>query len=204
MMHIITPIYYLPPISCVALYIQNEDITIESFEHYQKGTFRNKCKIGTSQGPLLLSIPLRRGKHQSQDIRQVLISNEDNWALQHIRSIRTAYSNTPYFEHYFYQFEEIFQKPHTLLWEFNLDMLKIIQQCIGSNIDFSFSLEYISETGNDIIDLRNKKRPFMEIPPYPQVHEGGIPFQQDLSIIDLIFHLGPEALSYLKSIRLNN
>jgi len=180
-------------------YVQKTAVILEANESYQKGSFRNKCRIGTAQGPITLSIPLRRGKHQSLDIQSVLISNEEDWRTQHWRSIRTAYSNTPYFEHYDYLFEGVYNQQAELLWEFNMEMLKTVQQCLGSSIDFQFSKEYQKEYGPDVMDFRKIKRPTKEIPAYPQVHEVAISFLPDMSILDLIFHLGPEALEYLKS-----
>lgn len=195
---VISPLYYLPPIHVMATYLQSAEVIFEAHENYQKGSFRNKCQIGTAQGPITLSIPLRRGKHQAQDIQSVLISNEEDWKTQHWRSIKTAYSNTPYFEHYDYLFKGIYIKDVELLWEFNRSMLKVVQQCIGTKIDFQLSNDYQKDYGVDVVDFRKTKRPLRQIPEYPQVHEEAIPFQSDMSILDLIFHLGPEAQGYLR------
>ena len=198
MTEVISPLYYLPPIHCVGTYVQKAEVLLEANENYQKGSFRNKCLIGTAQGPLILSIPLRRGKHQSQDIQQVLISNEEDWQIQHWRSIKTAYSNTPYFEHYHYIFEAVYAQSVELLWDFNMQLMDAVQKCLGSEISFLLSEDFQKEYGTEVIDFRKIKRPSKVIPAYPQVHEEAVPFQSDMSILDLIFHLGPEALGYLK------
>ena len=180
-------------------FVQKGHVVLEANENYQKGSFRNKCQIGTAQGPLILSIPLRRGKHQAQEIKKVLISNELDWQTQHWRSIKTAYSNTPYYEHYDYLFEAIYNQKIELLWDFNIQLLDIVQKCIGSDIRFELSSSFQKKYNSDCIDFRNVKRPSQVIPTYPQVHEETFPFQSDLSVLDLIFHLGPEALGYLKN-----
>ncbi len=183
-------------------YVQKTTV-LEANENYQKGSYRNKCRIGTAQGPLTLSIPLRRGKHQSLGIQNVLISNEEDWQKQHWRSIETAYSNAPYFEHYAYLFESVYARSFDRLWDFNISMMDIVQQCLGSNIDFQLSANFLDQYGDSSIDLRKTKRPFIDIPSYPQVHEETMPFQSDMCILDLIFHLGPEALGYLKTLPLS-
>lgn len=199
---VISPLYYLPPIHCMAAYVQCERLIIEASENYQKGSFRNKCIIGTSQGALTLSIPLLRGKHQSLDIRNVKISNAENWQRQHLRSVRTAYSNAPFFEHYCYRFEPLWQRQYKLLWELNMDMFKVIQNCLNLELKYDLTESYKPIYEEGTTDLRKIKRPFQKIKPYPQVTDELLPFQQDLSILDLIFHLGPEAPGYLKSLQI--
>jgi len=186
----------------MAVYVQCDNLNFEASENYQKGSFRNKCHIGTSQGVLTLSIPLMRGKHQSLGIENVKISNADNWSRQHLRSVQTAYSNAPFFEHYFYRFEQVWQQPYQLLWELNMDMFKVIEKCLGLEIPYNLTIAYEQIVDGPVLDLRKTKRPFQEIKPYPQVCEAVIPFQHDLSILDLIFHLGPEAAGYLKSLQI--
>jgi len=198
MRKIISPLFYLPPIHCVTQYIQCDELIIEANENYQKGSFRNKCRIATAQGSIILSVPLRRGKHQALGIKNVLISNEENWRLQHWRSITTAYNNTPYFEHYSYLFEAVYTQQFDRLWEFNMAMMFVIQKCLGITLDYHLSEKYESDVEGYELDLRKIKRPTADIKPYPQVHEETTGFLSDMSIIDLIFHLGPEARVYLK------
>jgi len=182
----------------MAAFVQNGEVVLEVHENYQKGTFRNKCRIGTAQGELILSIPLKRGKHQAQGIKNVLISNSQNWQLQHWRSIQTAYSNAPFFEHYAHYFQHVYTEQKELLWDLNISVFETIQRCIGSSIVVLESEQYLRDYGNEVVDFRNLKRPSQPVPYYPQVHEESIAFQADLSILDLIFHLGPESLGYLK------
>lgn len=180
-------------------FVQKEKVVLEAKENYQKGSFRNKCQIGTAQGPLMLSIPLRRGKHQAQGIQNVLVSNDMDWQTQHWRSIKTAYSNTPYYEHYDYLFEAVYNLKIDLLWDFNMQLLEVVQKCIGSDVVFELSSEYQKEYETADIDFRKVKRPSQVIPSYPQVHEETVPFQSNMCILDLIFHLGPESIGYLKN-----
>jgi len=196
MFTVLSPLYYCAPIHVYACYMQSAGITIEAFEHYQKGSYRNKCKIGTAQGPLLLSIPLKRGKHQQQDITTAKISHAQKWNIHHLRSIRTAYGKSPYFEHYIDELRGVIQNPGETLWELNWAIFELINGWIGLDTPIRKSTDYQKES-NALVDFRQDKLTSQDLPSYPQVHEKEQGFQTDLSILDLIFHLGPESRSYL-------
>lgn len=186
-------------------------VCIEQYENYRKGSFRNRCQIISANGIMALTIPLTKGKHQQAAIREVLIDNNQDWKTQHWRSIQTAYGGSPYFDYYKDDFIELYQKKHLFLFDFCLDVQELILQNLQLQPTICFSNSYQKELADNCIDFRNNSLPknyqqaqdtcfYPEY--YPQVFEYKHGFVQNLSILDLLFCTGPEAIYYLqKSIR---
>jgi hypothetical protein len=206
---VLLSIAYLPPVSWMAVALQSGNITLEVQETYPKQTFRNRCTIATASGPLRLTIPVNRINANHTKTRDIHIDNSKNWQLMHWRSIITAYNKSPYFLFYRDLFEPIFSSKYELLVDFNRELLNIISKALKiKTIETLYTNEY--KTVPDLIDLRNcfhPKYPLRDItcvlPRYMQVFEEFHGYLPDLSIIDLLFNLGPEALPYLESIELS-
>ena len=203
MQPILLSVAYLPPISWMVAALLSGRIALEVHETYPKQTYRNRCKIATASGILNLSIPVNRIYGNHTKTCDILIDNSKNWQLMHWRSIITAYNKTPYFLYYRDLFEPVFFKEHTLLVDFNIELLNIVLKAIKfKDIEFIRTTEY--QMKPDLHDLRNSfhpKYPNREItcilPRYMQAFEELHGFLPDLSIIDLLFNLGPDALPYL-------
>lgn len=195
---------YAAPISRWAYFVQADTVFCEAHENYQKGSLRNKLLIGTSQGPKQISVPLQRGKHQQLDIQSVKIDYGQSWITQHLRSVQTAYGASPYFEHYFDGLTEFYSQQYDTLWELNVMMSNKIKNWIGWAGKMELTSEFHRKYPNDFSDLRALKKDRYQLPEYPQVHESVVGFMSDLSILDLVFHLGPESLFYLKNINLKS
>ncbi|MBT8220904.1 MAG: WbqC family protein [Bacteroidia bacterium] len=196
--------FYLPPVHFFAHFQKYSLIWLEANETYQKGSFRNKTIIATSQGPLQLSIPLQKGKHQKEPIRLTRIAYDENWAVTHLRSIQTAYSNAPYYDHYFEDLESILQGRGEYLFDFSHQLLKLVISWLQIPAELKLTEKYIKDYPRQLVDLRVIKRQMIDIPPYPQVHERTTGFLSDLSIIDLIFNLGPESRTYLNMLNISS
>lgn len=193
---------FLPPISFFIL-LAKESVTIEKHENYQKRSFRNKCIIATSEGPLTLTVPLRKGKHQSQPVTEVTIAYDEPWQNIHLSSISTAYHNAPFFEYYFNKLESIYRNAGDHLFLFNNKLLGEI--CDLLQLDFPpFTGKYLKDPGGidwrGIVTPRNYHK--IRVPKYNQVFEDRHEYLNNLSIIDLLFCLGPETTRYLKSAKM--
>lgn len=190
---------YFPCIAFWANAIQSEGITIESFENYQKRSYRNKCNILSVNKSLTLSIPLERGKNSGMPIREVKISDDVHWKNHHKQSIRSAYGNAPYFEFYWDDIEDLINKKEFFLYDFNLSILQFFSKMYG--ISISESKNYNREYNG--LDLRQKiipKTTYEDWPPYDQVFSDRHPFSPNLSILDLLFCTGPESKMYLRKV----
>lgn len=205
-MKLLLELQYFPPIPYFALLANHQQIVLEQQEHYVKRSYRNRCHIAAVNGLLRLSIPLKKGKNQQQNIRAVRIAYNEPWQSQHWTSIRSAYGNAPFFEYYAAFFEPFFQQKFEFLFDFNLAILKqtlaVLQ--IQTQIEFSTIFE---KTPVGRLDGRNSIHPKTIQAPkdialktvhYPQVFSEKTGFIPNLSILDLLFCTGPQAALILE------
>ena len=177
-------------------------ITIEAHEHFQKRTWRNRTAIVGSEAPLHLSIPLKKGKHDKMPIREVEISYDEPWYRIHFQSIQSAYGKSPFFEELESDLKILFSSHPEKLWDFNLVLIQYFVKFISSGLQLRVSDTFRHKYGSDWTDLRSgipagAERETSEFPHYTQVqrlHKTHIP---NLSILDLLCHMGPETITYL-------
>jgi hypothetical protein len=197
---LLTEIQYLPSISYFTDLISHKKIVIEAFEHYQKQTYRNRCRILTSNKINILTVPVINA-HQKVLIREVKIDHSQRWLNIHWRGIQSAYAKSPFFEYYEDQFHKVLFKKHRFLFDLNMDLLTLCLKLLRINKSIELSVAYYNAGDmEDVIDLRNmighdsKSEIITEIK-YTQVF--GRQFVPDLSIIDLLFCEGNNASKIL-------
>lgn len=195
-------IQYLPPVSYMMLFKNFDEVRIESCENYQKGSFRNRCIIATSAGTQILSVPLKKGKNDRQNIQDVQIANETAWQRSTWKSIKTAYGSSPFWIFYAEKIEPHFSKKYNFLFDFNLELLQTVLSLMKKDLpaEISFPEKYISKDEldknfeNEIQDYRNVFTPknFAAFPvkKYPQVFSDRTGFIPNLSILDALFCSG--------------
>ncbi|MBN2614931.1 MAG: WbqC family protein [Bacteroidales bacterium] len=201
---VLLSIAYLPPVSYFTLLLQQPSV-IEKQETFPKQTYRNRCRIYSDKGIMSLSIPVTKplGNHTPTD--QVLILNEDKWYLRHWRALLAAYESSPYFLYYKDDLEPYFQGMEVNLFQFDLNLIHKVCELIGFEPDIQFTEQY-EKAPSGITDLRQTIHPKQEnllgnFPSYFQVFDDKHGFIPDLSIVDLLFNLGPETKSYLSQLK---
>jgi len=197
---------YLPPVLYFVYIIKYERIFIEQFETYPKQTFRNRCEMMSGNGKLNLTIPVNKPQGNRTPTKDVLISNQEKWQRNHWRAITSAYLNSPYFEFYRDEIETFYMNKFDNLIQFNHQLTDCVCKIIGIQKEFEFTETY-HQSPSYTLDLRTVINPKKEIkrelfPEYIQVFSSKLGFMPNLSIIDLLFNLGPETLDYLKNIKL--
>lgn len=179
------------------------NIKIERYETYQKMSFRNRTVIAGSNGLINLSVPLEKGRSQKLLIRDIKISYSENWQEQHWRSIKSCYGNSPFFEYYENSLFLQFQQKQVFLLDLNLSLMEWVKKQLKLNAVLEMTEAYQTDPGPEIFDGRNLSKPKTleegsEPIRYTQVFEDRIGSQPNLSILDLIFCVGPAANSLLK------
>ncbi len=205
---VLLPTAYFPPISYMALLFRGEAVFIEAEETFPKQTYRNRCVISTVNGKLDLVVPVTRSFGNHTTTSQVEISFAEPWNKRHWRAIVTAYSSSPFFLYYCDELKPLFKKIDGKLLQHNNRILETLLQIIGFTVDIHLTSTYMREP-DDISDLRaliHPKKPALihEFPNYQQVFKHKQGFIPDLSILDLIFNLGPESKEYLWTLRMND
>ncbi len=201
----IFPSVYLGSVHYYAHLIQSEAPIIEQFDFYQRKTARNRCFIAGANGPMALSIPVVHTKQSKLLTRDVRISYDEHWQKQHERSIISAYNSSPFLEYYWDEFALFYQKRFDFLVDFNRGLMEVILDHLEVESHLKRSQEYADVPEElDFRSLVNIKFPLdkdshYKVQPYRQVFAEKYPFEPNLSILDLLFNKGPEAIDVLEA-----
>ena len=195
---VVCPAYLPNIIYCSWLLVQNKVFFGED-THFQKQTFRNRTEICGPNGRLKLTIPIvhsKSEKHQKEN--EVLIANTTDWQKHHWKSICTAYRSSPFFEFYEADLAHFYEKKATHLMDFNLALIQKTMELIET--PFLFEIVGWDEKKYQRMDflINAKKMSNDKLGYYTQVFENKNGFLGNLSILDVLFNLGPETPSYLK------
>lgn len=214
---------YMAPVAYYAVMMHGENVCIEAHENYQKQSYRNRCIVGSEQGSQCLSVNVVAG-NSKQLITDVQISDHADWQHQHEEALATNYGNSPFYEYYIDELLEMLHKGHDgTLFSLNENMRRKLCELIGMEDRVSYTDDYVVTTATEetpvvlsaqgqeepLIDLRttlHPKRPlelavpqFCPISYYQISGVGGRqPFMPNLSILDLLFNMGPESILVLR------
>ena len=195
-MECLLPISYLGPVAYYSAILQSEEIFIETKEHFIKQSCRNRCTIMGANGTQTLTIPKERKSSDKTLISDINISNQDNWQKSHWQSIVSAYNSSPFFEYYKDELLPFYNTKHSTLFDFNLKLSKTILELMQVEKKLNFTSKFQKECNG--LDLRSSKFILKNQEEYQQVFCEKYSFIPNLSILDVLFNLGPETTSYLE------
>ena len=195
---------FFPPISYFAAIVQADNVIIEAHEHYQKKSYRSRCYIAGPHAKQMLNIPIDRPNGNNTIITDAKLLYIENWQKQHWNSLITAYNSSPFLLYYQDEIEAVFFNKYDTLWELNKELLALLMELMQIETPISYTQEYI-KSPTDIKDYRSiiNPRNTPDYEPYIQVFGDKHGFISDLSILDLLFNLGPDASHYLSKINLD-
>ncbi|MCX7728428.1 MAG: WbqC family protein [Bacteroidia bacterium] len=193
-------VQYFGNILFYVLINQYPKVYIETSEYYIKQTFRNRTIILTANGLMPLIIPVIH-KSSKELIVNKEISYKEPWQKKHYTAITSAYKNAPFFEFYANELlEHITHSKYPSLFLLNLELMKKIFIILNISTEIILTTEYKK---NYTLDYRNyfdkHSHSFFPIieKEYIQVFSDRFPFQKNISILDLIFNLGPDSANYI-------
>jgi len=192
------PTAYFGPISYYAILLQHPNCSIELHEHFVKQSIRNRCDIYGANGKLQLTIPKQRKGSDKTIIKEIQISYNQNWQKEHWNAIVSSYNSSPYFEYYKDELQPFFEKEEMLLINLNCKLQSVILNILQVEDKIITTTEYLHK-GN-FSDLRNYKWNTEKQEKYDQVFMEKQGFIPNLSILDLLFNLGPESADYLNNV----
>ena len=185
---------YFGPIQWYQKLYRYDQTLIEQYDSYQKQTYRNRCVIATANGLQALTVPVEHDtlniKNEILKVKDLRISDHNNWRRIHWNALQSAYSESPFFDYYADDIRLFFEKKYEFLVDFN----EAIRQTVCDLLDIHPNVSYTSDFSlqpsavDDYREVINR---------YWQVFEDRHGFQANLSILDLLFNMGNEAVFYL-------
>jgi hypothetical protein len=191
---------YLPPVAYFCMIADAVEALIEKEENYIKQTYRNRCYILSANGPHILSVPVLHGSLNKTAVKDIRIDYSKRWQQVHLRAMIAAYNSSPYFEFFFDKIEQIISSDHEFLIDLNMELISFINKVLKINTLIAYTSHFepiTSKSGDFRYTLSPKKNEHMEYRAYQQVFKHGNGFVPGLSIVDLIFNMGPDAYLYL-------
>ena len=168
---IILPTTYMGSVEWYRQFLANPSaVQIEVMESFPKQTYRNRCTITTPDGPLTLSVPVKRADSK-QLTRDVEISYQQRWQHQHWIALMSAYKRTPYFDYYADFFRPFFEKETRFLVDLNQGLHEVITQLIQNSECKIHNLAFTTDWQG------------LDLEPC---------FGNGQSVLDLLFEYGPE------------
>ena len=194
---------------------------------YDDHGWRNRNQIKTGQGLQWLTIPVKsKGVHAGGvPIKDVPIVWTTAWNAKHFRSLQQSYGKAPFFDHYAPLLERFYARRDVLLADFTCSLTEAIAHELGlARTRFVRSSElptegrrterllsilrhlgasyYISgPSAKDYLEEDKLAQAGIQLeymaynyPPYPQAYGA---FEPNVSILDLLFNVGPEAGKYI-------
>lgn len=195
---------YFGPVSQYVAMVRATEVVFENDDNYQKQTYRNRMYIYGANGRLLLNIPIKHtgNKSNHQKYRDVRIENDFSWQKQHWKSLETVYRTSPFFEFYEDDFRPLYDRKFEFLIDFNYQCFELAQECLQIEIPYQKTTEFIlhpQDMVNGRFLINAKQEQPIQLEPYIQVFQEKFGFLNDLSIVDLLFNEGPNALNYLEN-----
>lgn len=167
----------------------------------------HRCDIADTRGPLSLTVPLAKPSVAFREAtwNDCAVSAHDEWWVRHRVTLESAYGRTPFFEFLIDRFLPLLRDPAEWSeWPDAITFDRIADEAvrsllaIGDTVEWGNAAELLAEeTPEAIVDLRRADFALRDQQPYWQVRDADHGFLPNLSILDLIFNLGPEAGPYL-------
>lgn len=195
---------YCAPIQWFQKLNRYDAVVIEQHDNFLKQTFRNRCVIATANGTQTLTIPVEKSDGDKCLMRDIRISDHGNWRRLHWNALATAYGDSPFFDYYADDLRPFYEKRFAFLLDFNMQMTAKLCELLDITSNISLSEEYVKDVESGVDDFREVIRPKHPMPdadfipkPYYQVYAQRHGFIPNLSILDLLFNMGNEAVFYL-------
>lgn len=172
---------------------------LDACENYPKQTYRNRYEILGPNGMQGLTVPVVGQKGKKTPVKEIEIDYREDWPIIHWRSLVTAYRSSPFFEFYEDELREIlFERPEKLI-DLNLKSHRQILEWLGVDEKGGLADSYVRRRENqkDLRDAFKPSKSGQQFKSYLQVFSDRHKFVNNLTVLDLLFNLGPESSDYL-------
>ena len=195
---VVLPPRYCGSIGYYAVMSAYGDVMIDSSIPFNKRSKEvHRAEIADTRGRLRLTVPIAKPDSSSSarwsDIR---VSSHGEWWAVHLTALESAYGRTPYFEFYIDRFSRFFtprSDGDERITDLTAGIDHEIRRILGIAPDGSQSVAV-----TDTVDYTSGNLPELPDIEYYQIRADRLGFIPGLSILDLIFNMGPESPLILK------
>ncbi|MGL4632207.1 MAG: WbqC family protein [Leadbetterella sp.] len=179
--------------------LQENTLEIYANEQYRKQTYATRALILGPHQIETISVPIQKAPNNTA-IKEIKIDYSYDWIIQIERMLQACYGKSPYYEYLGFMFIDTFNKKNVFLLDLHIYLLEICLRILkiqSKPINKDFENE---KAQKEKLVLSPKKRE--EYPtfynPKPYQQNFGNMFVPNLSIVDLLFQKGPDAILHLK------
>jgi hypothetical protein len=202
---LVYPALYNGPVNYYARLIREQEIKLEQHDHYTKQTYRNRFTIMGPNGILTLTVPVSRKRGMKTLMKDVRVDYDTPWNKIHWRSLVASYTASPYFALMMDELQPFYAGKFKFLIDLNLGLLQTTLDLLGidSRVILSDAFTPITENA----DPRKVIHPKLDISSfdpvfhpvaYHQVFSDRHGFLPNLSVLDLLFNQGSDAIGILQ------
>lgn len=189
----ITHLPFFPSIAWLSFAEKQKEISIDIYETFPKQTFRNRILLMSSNGLQAITVPVQRDKHEKILTKDAKISYKENWNIRLWRAIYSNYGNSPYFEYYSDEIKNILLKEFEYLLDLNVEVFMFLKKCFSLSCNLNLTDKFVGSKENNYLNsfsIKTRKSDGVGFPPYIQCFYEKIPFEENLSSLDLLLCLG--------------
>ena len=193
-------IQFFGPVAAYRALMPARRVELERYECFQKMSYRNRMQLLGPHGVQNLSIPIVGGREKKGvPIMEVEVDYSGRWMAEHWRSLESWYNRSPFFFHYGPMVKELLEQQPPLLWDLARNSQVWALRQLGWEGVLAETEQWNTLLPEGGKDYRNhflpRHRMAVAVPPYQQVFGTG--FESNLSVLDLLFNLGPDSYNYL-------
>ena len=190
------PINYFGSLLFYKELVKYDHVLFEINETFPKQTYRNRCNILSANGIISLTVPVNKPNGSKSTTSDILLDDSKRWRETHWRSIRSAYSSAPFFEHYGPEIEDLLFSEQETLVGLSVDLSMLILELLEFPIKIELNSDFSIQNDFDVICRKQTGKEF-EKAPYIQVFPSEKSFYHAISILDALFCEGPLARKLL-------